>query len=225
MSEPERSAPPTPRSAGSRYGWFLGVVGVLFLAYITLNTASTERAPTRGVAANRPLPPFAAPLATSALVGDANVARQSGQGRAGNRPACDVRGPDVLNVCQLAERGPVALAFIATRGGHCERVLDRMAALRTDFPGVQMAGVAIRGSRSDLRALVRRHHWPFPVGHDRDGAVANLYGVAVCPEVTFAYAGGIVSGTSIGQLKVSELRARLRALVAGSKARGWTPPR
>jgi hypothetical protein len=224
MSDPAGSPPP-PRSPGSRYGWFLGVVGVLFLAYVTLNTASSDRAPTRGVGTNRPMPAFAAPLATSSLVGDANVARESGQGRAGRRPACDVRGPDVLNVCQLAERGPVALAFIATRGGHCERVLDRMATLRPDFPGVQMAAVAIRGSRDDLRKIVRRHRWPFPVGHDRDGAVANLYGVAVCPEITFAYAGGIVAGTAIGQLTVAKLRSRLRSLVAGSKARGWTPPR
>jgi hypothetical protein len=225
MSGAPGGAPSPPRSPGSRYGWFLGVVGVLFIAYVTLNTASTDRVPTRGVATNSPLPPFATPLATSALQGDANVARESGQGRAGNRPACSVRGPDILNVCQLAERGPVALAFLATRGGHCERMLDRMAQLRPRFPGVQMAAVAIRGSRDDLRALVRRHRWPFPVGHDRDGAVANLYGVAVCPEVTFAYAGGIVAGTAIGQLTVTQLRTRLSQLVAGSKARGWTPPR
>jgi len=128
-------------------------------------------------------------------------------------------------VCQLAERGPVVLAFIATRGGHCERLLDRLAAVRARFPGVQMAGLAIRGSRDDLRVLVRRHHWPFPVGHDRDGAVANLYGVAVCPEITFAYPGGIVQGTAIGQLSVAQLAGRLRRLVSGSKARGWTAPR
>ena len=100
-----------------------------------------------------------------------------------------------------------------------------MAELQPHFRGVQMAALAIRGSRDDLRTLVRRHRWPFPVGHDRDGAVANLYGVAVCPEITFAYAGGIVQGTSIGQLTVSKLRARLRRLVAGSRARGWMPPR
>ena len=218
-------APAPARAPGSRYGWFLGVVGVLFIAYVTLNTASTDRVPTRGVATNRPLPPFAAPLATSALEGDANVARESDQGGAGKRPACAVRGPDVLNVCELAERGPVVLAFIATRGGHCERVLDKLAAARPRFPGVQMAAVAIRGSRSDLRALVRRHRWPFPVGHDRDGAVANLYGVAVCPEITLAYAGGIVAGTAIGQLDQREIDGRLRRLVARSRARGWTPPR
>jgi hypothetical protein len=217
-------APAPARSSGSRYGWFLGVVAVLLLAYVTLNTASTDRVPTRGVATDRPLPPFAAPLALGSLDGDANIARESGQGRAGRRPACEVRGPDVLNVCQLAERGPVALAFIATRGGHCERLLDRMAAVAPQFPGVQIAGVAIRGSRDDLRALVRRHRWTFPVGHDRDGAVANLYGVAVCPEITFAYAGGIVQGTAIGQLSVAQLTARLRRLVSGSRARGWTPP-
>jgi hypothetical protein len=224
MSAPP-AAPPPARPAASRYGWFLGVVALLLIAYVMLNAASTENLPTRGVAANRPLPPFAVPLALSRLEGDANVAREGGQGRAGRRPACEVRGREILNICQLAERGPVALAFIATRGGRCERILDRLAEVRPRVAGVQMAGIAIRGSRDDLRALVRRRRWPFPVGHDRDGAVANLYGVAVCPEITLAYAGGIVRETLIGRVATATLAARLRALVAGSRARGWTPPR
>jgi hypothetical protein len=137
-----------------------------------------------------------------------------------------VRGRQILNVCELAERGPVVLAFIATRGGRCERAFDRMEEIRGSFPGVQFAGVAIRGARKDLRALVRRHGWRFPVGYDRDGVLANVYGVAVCPQVTFASAGGIVDSTAIGMGQVSSarLRTRVRDLVATSRARGWEPP-
>jgi hypothetical protein len=85
--------------------------------------------------------------------------------------------------------------------------------------------VASRGSRSDLRSDIRRHGWRFPVGYDRDGAVANLYDVAVCPTVTFAYPGGTALRTTLGLLDTPKLDATLRELVAGSERRGWRPPR
>ena len=74
------------------------------------------------------LPPFAAPLALGPLDGDVNVARKPDQGAAGKRPACTVRGPGILNSCELGERGPFALAFLATRGAQCTRELDVLAA-------------------------------------------------------------------------------------------------
>ncbi|HEY3020565.1 MAG TPA: hypothetical protein VGJ32_10250, partial [Solirubrobacteraceae bacterium] len=135
-----------PRPPGTtRYLWFVGVALFLLIAYATLNTLTTEHASSTGVPADHPLPPFAVPLALSDLQGDANVATEDDQPNAGPRPACDVRGPRVLNVCQLAERGPVVLAFLATRGAECEAALDRLQALRGAFPGVQFAAVAIRG--------------------------------------------------------------------------------
>jgi peroxiredoxin len=175
---------------------------------------------------DRPLPPFAAPLALSDLEGDANVARRADQGSAGKRPACEVRGPDILNSCQLAERGPVVLTFYAGRAGKaCRRQLDVVERVRGDFAGVQFAAVAIRGDREDLRKLIRERRWRFPVGYDRDGQVSNLYRVAGCPTTTLAYPGGIVMHTYLGLLDDRRLRAAVRRLVAGSERRGWTPPR
>jgi peroxiredoxin len=158
------------------------------------------------------MPPFAVPLALGPLDGDANIATKPGQGSAGERAACQVRGPQVLNVCELYERRPVALAFFATRGASCEAELDRLQSLRDNFPTVAMAAVAIRGDRGDLRRDVRRHGWRFPVGYDRDGALANLYGVAVCPQVTLADRGGRVVKTLIGQQTTAALRRQLLAL-------------
>jgi hypothetical protein len=203
-----------PRPPGaSRYGWFLGVVLLLALAYITLNTATTDnRASSTGLKLGARMPPFAVPLALGPLDGDANIAIKAGQGSAGERPACQVRGPQVLNVCELYERGPVALAFFATRGASCEAELDRLQSLRNSFPTVAMAAVAIRGDRGDLRRDIRRHGWRFPVGYDRDGALANLYGVAVCPQVTLADRGGRVVKTLIGQQTTGALRRQLLAL-------------
>lgn len=221
---PEPSPPPrAPRPAGGRrtYGWIVGIVAIAALAWILVNTLRTEGVSSSGVEPGTKLPPFAAPLARSSLDGDANVARRADSGAAGSRPACEVRGPDILNVCALWERGPVALAFLATRGGDCTATLDRLEQVRRAFPGVQVAAVAVRGDRSDLRRMIAAHGWGFPVGYDRDGAVANLYGVAVCPQITYAYPGGEVRGTAIGEQTAAELRESLQRLVAGAKERGW----
>jgi hypothetical protein len=191
---------------------WLGVLVVAILCYIALNTLRTSGPGSRGVPAGRQLPPFAAPLATSSLQGDANVATRADEGAAGSRPACQVRGPRILNSCQLAERGPVALAFFAIRSRRCEDEVGVLDRLRARFRGVGFAAVAIRGSRTDVAALVRARGWRLPVGYDHDGAVANAYGVAVCPTITFAYRGGRVAGTSVSWLDAGGVERWLRRI-------------
>jgi peroxiredoxin len=155
---------------------------------------------------------------------DANVATRAGQGSAGNRRACDVRGPRVLNLCELTERGPLVLAFLATRGGDCAGELDRLQRAVRRHPGLQVAAVGIRGDLGALRAIVRDHRWRFPVGWDRDGILANLYGVAVCPHVTYARWHGRIQSTSVGAASGSELERRIDGAVAASRRAGWAPP-
>jgi hypothetical protein len=147
------------------------------------------------------LPAFAVPLALSGLEGDANVSER----------ACQVRGQDVLNVCALAERGPVVVAFFAEPLARCDDQIDVLDRLRPRFPEVEFAAVAIRGERDALRRRVREHGWELPVGHDRDGAVANAYAVAVCPQITFARRGGEVARTTFG----SQDEAALSAIIEG----------
>ena len=61
-----------------------------------------------------------------------------------------------------------------------------------------------------------------PVGVDRDGSLLGMYKVATCPQVTFAYPGGIVqSAALLKRAPIATLRARVRELVAASRARGW----
>ncbi len=185
-----------------RPGLIVGVVAVALIAYISYNSLRTEGPGSRGVEPGTELPAFAVPLALSDLEGDANVSER----------ACDVRGGDVLNVCELAERGPVVLAFFAEPSERCDAEIDLLDRLRPRFPEVQFAAVAVRGDRDDLRRRVREHGWGLPVGHDRDGAVANVYAVAVCPTITFAARGGEVEGTSFGSQGEDELAARLEEL-------------
>ena len=219
------SAPRPPRLPGGahRYGWFVAVVGVALIVYASLNTLRTESVGSQGLKIGSKVPPFAAPLALGTIEGDVNVARKANQGSAGRRPACSVRGPQIVNSCQLAEGGPFVLAFLATRGTQCTRELDRLARVRAHHPRVQVAAVSIRGDRDDLRALVRRHRWRFPVAWDRDGILANLYGVAVCPQLTYALPGGVVQATSVGELGDRELDRRFATLERTARAKGWRP--
>ena len=185
-----------------RPGTIVGVLALAVIAYITYNSIVTEGPGSRGVAAGRDMPAFAAPLALSDLEGPANLTER----------ACDVRGEDVVNSCELAERGPVVLAFFAEPIGRCIGQIDVLDRLRPRFPDVQFAAVAIRGDRGELRERVRDHGWRFPVAYDETGAVANAYAVAVCPQITFAERGGEVQMTALGSLDERELTDRLEAL-------------
>lgn len=187
----------------SRGTWFVGVLAIAALGWITLNTLRTDSPGSRGIPAGRPLPPFAAPLALSRVDKDANVTVK------GRRPACRVRGPEVLNSCELAERGPVVLAFLAAGSDRCDRQIDVLDRARSRFPDVAFAAVSIRGDRDDLRRTIRRRGWRLPVGYDRDGAVANLYAVAVCPTIVFARRGRVTQ-TALGSLDEAELARGIR---------------
>jgi hypothetical protein len=179
----------------ARPGWIVGLAAALVLGYITWNTIRTPGQGGAGVRAGSPLPPFAAPLADSRLEGDATVQVVAG---GGHPAACAVRGPGILNACQLAERGPVAIAFLFVPSKRCEAQVDTLDRVRARFPGIGFAAVAIRGRRESVRAAVARHGWRLPVAWDADGAVANAYAVSVCPTIVLARRGGRVAQTLIG---------------------------
>jgi hypothetical protein len=213
MSQPE----PT------HYGRYVGALGVVIIVLITINTALTKPNGATGIPPGQRLAPFAVPLVTSDLTGEANVATRYGEGAAGKVPACSVRGARVLNICQLYEQGPVVLALFVD-GSSCPAVLSEMQALVPAFPGVRFAAVAIaiKGNRAKLRQLVRSRGLSFPVGIDNDGALAVLYKIASCPQISFAYPGGVVQSRALlARPTLSALRARVEGLVAGARARGW----
>ncbi|HET8757283.1 MAG TPA: redoxin domain-containing protein [Solirubrobacteraceae bacterium] len=185
-----------------RPGAIVGVLVFAAMVYIVLNTLRTEGPGSRGVPAGDTVPAFAVPLAGSGLDGDANVSDR----------ACAVRGEDILNVCQLYEQGAVVLAFFIQSSERCDDQLDALDRLRERFPDVRFAAVAIKGDREALRGTIREHGWRLPVGYDRDGAVANAYGVAVCPTITLAERGGTVVRTLLGSQDEHELEAAIREL-------------
>jgi hypothetical protein len=174
------------------------------MGWITLNTLTSDSPGSNGLPAGRALPPFAMPLSASACRGrcDANVARHAGQGAAGARPACAVRGPDVLNSCELGA-GPFVLAFVFEPLRQCRDELAALARARARHPDVRFAAVAVRADGATARALARAHPG-LPVAYDHDGAVANEYAVVVCPTITFGRAGR-VTGSTVGPLDAAGL--------------------
>jgi len=217
MSQPERRTAP-------RYGGYVGLLALLILALITINTIVTKPNGVKGIAPGERLPPFAVPLALGTLNGDADTATRADEGAAGRVPACAERGPQILNICQLYEHAPVVLALFVYSGS-CPAVLADMQAVSASFPGVRFVAVAIKGKRPQLRRLIRSRGLSLPVGIDRDGALAALYKLATCPQLTFAYPGGVVQSKALlRRPSKATLRERVGWLVAASRARGWKGP-
>jgi peroxiredoxin len=107
---------------------------------------------------------------------------------------------------------PAALVFINSSQGRCAETLDQVIRAATKYRKLRVAAVVIAGERSEAQKLVANHGWKIPVAEDRDGALANLYGVAVCPQIVYLRAGGVVDGVSVGEVSGAELNSRLRAL-------------
>ena len=136
-----RRAPEPAAAVREAAGPDHGALAVALIAYITYNSIDHRRPGSRGVEPGRELLPFAVPLALSDLEGDANVAER----------ACDVRGADVLNVCELAERGPVVLAFFAEPVERCVDEIDVLDRIRGAPPARAVRRGGDPGDRDDLR--------------------------------------------------------------------------
>ena len=221
-----RTLGPPPRP-GSRYSIF---VGVAFLAVILIafaNLLTTRDSGTLGLdeeATDLPLPEFAVPAAASGLEGDANIAQDDCEtselpcpADARRAPACRIRLPDVIRVCDLFDR-PLVISFWFTRGSDCEAQQDVVSTVYQRYRDrVNFLSLNVRDERDLVRKLLRERGWRVPVGHDRDGAVSNLYRVGGCPTFVYAYPGGILESASIGELSVAELSRRVQALLRASR--------
>jgi hypothetical protein len=203
---------------GPHYGRYVGLLAVVILILITINTVLTKPNGDTGVPPGVKVSPFAVPLALGNLPGDADVATTAHEGAAGNIPACRERGPEILNVCELYEQGPVVLALFVD-GGSCPNVLGDMQQILRSFPDVRFAAVAIKGGTGGVRKLIRAKGLTFPVGLDRDGALAALYKLATCPQVSFILPGGVVQSKALlTRPSLATLRARVEALAQAARS-------
>jgi hypothetical protein len=198
--------------------WIVPFLLVALLGWVTLNTVRGDSPGSKGLPAGAKLPPFAMPLSSSSCRGrcDANVATRSGQDAAGPRPACQVRRADVLNSCELAERGPLVLAFVFEPVRACRDQLDVLDRVRARHPDVGFAAIDVRADGASARRFARTGGWQLPVAYDHDAAVSDEYAVVVCPTIVFARRGGTVLEATVRALSEAEVEARVRRLEAGT---------
>lgn len=207
------------------------VVGLLFVAIVAVallggvpgggGTLGLDEQPARWA-----LPEFAVPDAVGELEGDANVAQDDCAAAAlpcppesRRTPACQVRTPGSIRVCDLFDRPAVISFWFSKGGGDCVDQQDVVSEAYARYGGrVSFLSVDIRDDRDTVRELVRTRGWRMPVGYDRDGAVASLYRVGGCPTFAFAYPGGTLESAGIGNFSRNQLGARIERLLRASRA-------
>lgn len=206
------------------------LVGLLFLGIIVVATVSTIGGGGEGetlgldrLPARWPLPEFAVPEGAGKLEGDANVAQDDCETSAipcpeesQRTPACRVDLPEAIRICDLFDR-PLVISFWFGKGEDCIEQQDLVERVFRRYRGrVDFLSLDIRDDRETLRDLIRQRGWTMPVGYDRDGAVAGLYGVGGCPTFAYVFPGGTLESASIGELSVAQLSDRVDRLLAAT---------
>ncbi|HET9105204.1 MAG TPA: hypothetical protein VFN55_17775 [Solirubrobacteraceae bacterium] len=192
-----------------RYRMAIGIFGLILVVVVSIYQFAANGVATTGIPPGHRLRWFAAPLASTNLIGDANL-----------RPPCTASRHDrrALNICLISASHPLVLSLFVLGSGACENQVDALQTLSRRYPSLRFAAVAINGSRADTAAAIRSHRWTIPVAYDRDGGVGSVYGVAVCPMAELALRGGIVRDELIGDnwQTVAELEPRIAALARAS---------
>lgn len=219
-----------------RYSIFVGLLFVAVIAIATLHTLNggnggrtlgLDRFP-----AHWPLPAFAVPAAAGTLEGDANIAQDDCSTSAvpcpeesRREPACRISTRGAIRVCDLFDK-PLVISFWFSKGEGCVEQQDVVESAFRRYRGrVGFLSLDIRDDRDSLRELVQKRGWTMPVGYDRDGAVATLYGVGGCPTMAYVYPGGTLQDASIGDLTTAQLDARIGALMKATRAAEAAPQR
>lgn len=209
------------------------LVGLIFLAVIVVASVNTiggggegetlglDRLPDRW-----PLPEFAVPEGAGELEGDANVAQDDCETSeipcppdAQRTPACRVDLAEAIRVCDLFDR-PLVISFWFSKGSNqCVEQQDLVERVYRRYRGrVGFLSLNIRDDRDTLRELIGQRRWTMPVGYDRDGAVASLYGIGLCPTFAYVYPGGTLQSASIGELGERQLADRVERLLEATAA-------
>lgn len=190
---------------------YVAVVGIAFLIIVIVVLFSMMKSTESGtvgigqVGIGEQAAPFAVPIATSDLEGDANIDPDQ---------ACSVAGDDVLRVCDYFDR-PLVISFWFTKGASScidqQDVFDEVALRFRKQVG--FISINIRDDRDRVRELIEEHGWRVTVGFDQDGAVSNIYRVGGCPTFLFYRTGGTLERAEIGSTDAKELGSQVRSLI------------
>jgi thiol-disulfide isomerase/thioredoxin len=219
---------PPERRPAAIYSVLVGLVFLAVIAVAGINLISTEDSGVLGAGdeGDLPLAQFAVPDARLEVDGDANIAQDDCETpripcpeEDRRTPACQVEVEGAIRVCDLFDR-PLVLSFWFTKGGDCEAEQDVYEAAYRQFGDrVNFLAIDVRDEPEEVRRLISERNWTHPVGLDRDGALSNLYRIGGCPSFVYAYPGGILQDTSIGELSEGDLFGKVEGLIAASRKR------
>ncbi len=230
--DPRRERRERVRRPAAIYSAIVGLVFIAIIAVAGINALQTEESGVIGASGDEdglPLAQFAVPDLRSELEGDANIAQDDCEVSRipcpedeRRTPACAVEVEGAIRVCDLFGR-PLVLSFWFTKGGECEAQQDAFEEVyRLQKERVNFLAINVRDSREEVARLADERGWTHPIGLDSDGALSNLYRVGGCPTFLYAYPGGILHDSSIGELSERELQAMVEELTAASKERAAT---
>lgn len=199
---------PEPRKKPFNYVAVVGVAFFLLFAFALYNMLKTEDSGTVGlgpVLIGEKMPPFAVPIATSDLDGDANVDPAK---------ACGVDIEGAMRICDYFGE-PLVMSFWFTKGSDkCVAGQDVFEELAAKYEGkAGFVSINVRDDRDRVRDLIAENGWTVPVGYDRDGAVSNIYRVGVCPTYLFIKPDSTLKSAEIGSKTLPELETQLRSLL------------
>lgn len=120
-----------------------------------------------------------------------------------------------ISIADYAE-GPIFLYFWASWCAPCEREAPLIEELWREYEarGYAFLGVNILDSEREARRFVERHGLTFPSLVDAEGEVYLEFGVNGVPEAYFLAPGLQVRHKFLGELRESEFREMLEAIMA-----------
>jgi thiol-disulfide isomerase/thioredoxin len=217
-----------PRRPTAIYSLVVGLVFIAIVAVAGVNALQTDDSGVLGAGdeGDLPLAQFAVPDARGSLDGDANIAQDDCEvsevpcpESERRSPACEVDVEGAIRVCDLFDR-PLVLSFWFTKGGDCEAQQDAFeATFQRHRDQANFLAINVRDDREKVAQLAAERGWTHPIGLDRDGALSNLYRVGGCPTFLYAFPGGILHATSVGELSADELSDRVQSLIEDSRER------
>lgn len=215
MSRAGRRHPREKPDYGMGRTGIIALAGVLVVAALGISLINALRSDDSGTVGlgdwgiGREVPPFAVPDVTSDLEGDANVNREE---------ACSVDVEGAIAVCDYRGK-PLIISFWFTRGASAcvdyQDDFDRVARRFGNRAG--FLSVNVRDDRDSVEEIVSERGWQMDVGHDRDGALANLYRVGGCPTFLFIDGDGILRRSEAGETDYATLSRQIRSFLDGQE--------
>lgn len=200
---------------GVRKTSLVALIGVIVAAAVgiaVINLLAGQDSKTIGLGDYRigeKIDPFAIPDVESGLEGDANVDRDR---------ACSIQVEGAIRICDYFGR-PLVISFWFTRGaGRCvevQNVFDRVATRYRSRMGA--ISINVLDDRERVEEIVVERGWEVTVGHDRDGAVANLFRVGGCPTFLFVAPDGRLVRAEAGRTDYRRLSAQVRSFLDGKE--------